>query len=131
MVNAAWIGEWTRLAQRIEALSRAAESMQSSFKVNSTDLSSTVRKVIAPSGNDLLGDISAFLNRFKPSLPSRAAAALTRLGQSAHFNLDDGAALGNLQTIAGILATASEVNFHLGDPQIGGARLVERAFLHL
>lgn len=130
-MSGGWFSEWKLLHERIESLSGAATALQLNFAVVSTDHCSVVRKVIGPAAEEILEALRSFRSRFEGSVPTQATQSLQRL-QSLSLNLSsDDAALGNLQVIAGILATASEVNFHLADPQTAAHRLVERAFLHL
>jgi len=130
-MSVAWLSEWNLLHQRIEGLARAAEAMQAALGVQSTDHFSVVRRVIGPAVEEVLGALREFQNRYAGSLPDGAVRALRR-SESLSVNLtSDSAALGNLQVVTAIRATAAEMDFHLGDPQLVGQRLTERAFLHL
>lgn len=130
-MSGAWLGEWKLLYERVEGLSRAAGQMRGTLGVNSQDLSSVVRNVIGPATLATIKALLSFRTRFADSLPEGAVLSLSRL-DALHVNLtSDAAALGTLQVTAGVLATASEVNFCLGDAEIAGQRLVDRAFLHL
>jgi|GEM_PF-925240 len=130
-MSGAWLGEWNLLYERVEGLSRAAAEMRGTLGVHSQDLSSVVRKIIGPATLETIKALQRFRTRFADSLPKGAVLTLSRL-DSLHLNLtNDAAALGNLQVMAGVLATVSEVDFCLGDAEIAGQRLVDRAFLHL
>jgi hypothetical protein len=105
--------------------------MLATLAVRSSDAFSVVRKVIGPSTVEVLNDLRGFLSRFESSLPPPAVEALKRISTFSPNLSDDTAALGHLQVIAAVLSVASDVTFHVADPDIAGRRLVERAFLHL
>lgn len=131
MTTAAWIGEWALLSARIDALGRAAELAMESLNTASTDNSSVMKNTIALSIVDVTSEMGSFLMKHKPSLPEGATKALERLVQASSIRIGADQPVHYLRVAAAVLATASEVNFYLGDPQVAGARLTERAFLHL
>jgi len=90
-----------------------------------------MKNTIAVSIVDVTSAMGAFLMKHKLSLPEGATKTLDRLVQASSITIGADPPVHYLRVAAAVLATASEVNFYLGDPQVGGARLSERAFLHL
>jgi len=127
---------WRRIAARVEAMTRAAETFLLAQRVLSEDPYGIGLKVFGAQGKLLHKEINQFLDQYRGALPPAAEEALDHFFSSSGLAglLTDGgiSGLDSVKLVVPVLAgITSQVSYLLADREAIGSRLVDRAFGHL
>jgi hypothetical protein len=127
--------EWAAIASRIDGLVQATNVYFAAMAISRDDPYSCANKQLLPEGAAIHSALRDFKSRHERSLPEGVIAAIDRIGSGdtpKYFTKGWDAGAGGLKTVVPVLvATRSEIAFHLADFSASAKRLTERAFLHL
>lgn len=128
-----WPEQWRKLAARIKGLIEASDLLLETFRINSSDTDSVVRRAVLPELEQIKTSLRDFCSTYEEALPRAALEALAEFLKQWHLPKASvpGVELRALQAVVPLAVFRATFEFLVEDVEAEARTLTELAFEHL